>query len=364
MFFAAKGINGVEEKEVFDENKAEMVGMSFGSENPGRVFRGKFHVSLDDASISWSLNYLFSKASDEVKQFHSSDFIKKIAINKNGILVSRRRILDVQRFQAAGGLEESNLVGELGIKSNTPDVGRFSLIAYSIGEYVHRCHAKHAGYKNCDKESLINICIINLQVIETFESADGNVYGITLLAGEIGVPSSIPVDQDSEAEITVMNTAKLIDKFEAEETTEVENEVSSAQFTLKPIGEGLKYKVVTAKSKTDGEVALCNMKSKLSGSLTETIVAYKSCCCFTHCAVADIHAKNVVVELDVPSIGKNPLSQFPKFGDRSWLSFEENEEEIFLSHLVETDEFISMLTATGTDFGYLTDGEGGDSSPY
>ena len=185
------------------------------------------------------------------------------------------------------------------------------------------------------------------------------------MAYDIGVPSSILVDQDSEAEITVIDTAKkLTDKVEAEETTEAENEASSAQFTLKPVGEGLKYKVVSAKSKTEREVALCNMKSKLGGSSKETIVACKSCCCFTHCAVADIHAKNVVVELDVPSIGKNPLSQFPKFGDRSWLSFEEYEEEIFLSHLVETDEFISMLTATGTDFSYQTDGESGDSSPY
>ena len=68
--------------------------------------------------------------------------------------------------------------------------------------------------------------------------------------------------------------------------------------------------------------------------------------------------------MDVPTLGKKFQSQFPKFGDKYWQSFEEYEEEIFSSYLVETDEFISMLTATCTDFGYQTDGEGGDSSPY
>ena len=42
--------------------------------------------------------------------------------------------------------------------------------------------------------------------------------------------------------------AKLIDVIKAEETTEAENEVSSVQFTLKPVGESLKYKVVSTKS--------------------------------------------------------------------------------------------------------------------
>ena len=94
----------------------------------------------------------------------------------------------------------------------------------------------------------------------------------------------------------------------------------------------------------------------------KTVVGCKSCCCFTHYSVADKHAKNVV-ELEVPTLGIMLQSQFPNFGDKSWQSFEEYEEEIFSSHLVETDEFISMLTATSTDFGYQTDGEVGDSSP-
>ena len=156
--------------------------------------------------------------------------------------------------------------------------------------------------------------------------------------------------------------AKLIDEIKSEETTEAENEVSSVQITLKPVGEGLKYKVVTTKSKPEGEVVMSNVKSKFGGSSMKTVVGCKSCCCFTHCAVADNHTKNVV-ELEVPTLGKMPQSQFPNFGDKSWQSLEDYEEEIFSSHLVETDEFISMLTATCTDFGYQTDGEVGDSSP-
>ena len=157
---------------------------------------------------------------------------------------------------------------------------------------------------------------------------------------------------------------KLIDAVKAEETTEADNEVTSVQFTLKPVGEGLEYKVVTTSNYIpEDEVALSNVISKVGGFSKKTVFGCKSCCCITHCAVADKHARNVV-ELAVPTLSKLPQSQFPNFGDKSWQSLDDYEEEIFSSHLVETDEFISMLTATCTDFNYKTDGEGGDSSPY
>ena len=149
--------------------------------------------------------------------------------------------------------------------------------------------------------------------------------------------------------------AKLIDVIKAEETTEAENEVSSIQFTLKPVGEGLKYKVVTTtNSKPEGEVALSYVTSKVGGYSMKTIVGCKSCCCFTHCAVTDNHAKNAA-EFNTPVFGKVP--QCLNVVERSWQNYREYEEEIYSSHLLENDNdvFISLM-ATSRESEWLPSG--------
>ena len=92
-------------------------------------------------------------------RFCKSEFIRKIAIEKDGILFAKSRILDSQRFQAAGGLEELDSIAEFGIKLMTPVLDRYSPLAYSIGDYIHRKVAKHAGYENSFREGL-NHCFI------------------------------------------------------------------------------------------------------------------------------------------------------------------------------------------------------------
>ena len=76
--------------------------------------------------------YFFTKASEEVKQFYKPDFVKKIAVDKEGVLVARSRILACQRFEAAGGWEDSLILSELRIKAVTPVLDRFSPLSYSI----------------------------------------------------------------------------------------------------------------------------------------------------------------------------------------------------------------------------------------
>ena len=132
---------------------------SIGVKKPGIQFKGKFFVDLIDDDISWSLEYLFMKGSEEVKKFCSRDFIKKIAVEKNGVLFMKSRILDTQRLQSAGGLEDLDTVSEFGIKMMIPVLERFSPLSYSIGDYVHRKLSKHAGYESCLRESL-NHCFI------------------------------------------------------------------------------------------------------------------------------------------------------------------------------------------------------------
>ena len=137
----------------------EFANQSFGVKKPGMQFKGKNHVDLDKQDISWALEFLFKKGSEEVKKFNKADFIAKIAVEKDGILFCKTRILDCQRFQVAGGLEDHDIFAELGIKVVTPVLDRYSPLSYSIAGYVHRKLAKHKGYENCLRESL-NHCFI------------------------------------------------------------------------------------------------------------------------------------------------------------------------------------------------------------
>ena len=133
-------------KPVLDEYsifRYEAVYINFGVKKPGTQFTGSHHVDLDEEDISYALGYLFKKGTIEVKKFNKSDFLQKIAIEKNGFLFSKNRLLESQRFKAAGGLEEYEMIEELGIKSMTPVLDRFSPLSYSIGDYIHRIVAKH-----------------------------------------------------------------------------------------------------------------------------------------------------------------------------------------------------------------------------
>ena len=139
--------------------KKEFVGLSFGVKKPGTQFKGKYHVQLSKEDVSWALQYLFTKGTNEVKMFNEKEFIDKIAIEKNQILFSKSRLLDGQRFKVAGGLENMDILDEFGICVWTPVLDRFSPVSYSILEYVHRKISKHGGYETCLRESL-NFCFI------------------------------------------------------------------------------------------------------------------------------------------------------------------------------------------------------------
>ena len=67
-----------------------------GVKKPGIKFKGEHFVELIDDDISWALEYLFLKASEEVKKFCNPDFVKKIAVEMNKILFMKSRILDVE----------------------------------------------------------------------------------------------------------------------------------------------------------------------------------------------------------------------------------------------------------------------------
>ena len=116
-------------------------------------------LTLSDEDISDALYYLFSTAAKEVKEFTKPEIIKKIAVEKDGVLYSKSRIMEGQRFTQSGGLEQSNILADQGINIHTPVIERFSPLAYSIAYWVHDILCKHAGYETAHRTSL-NFCFI------------------------------------------------------------------------------------------------------------------------------------------------------------------------------------------------------------
>ena len=135
--------------------------MSFGVKKPGMQFRGNFHVNLTDDDVSRSLEYLYRKGSAEVLEFNKTEFVNRISVEKDGLLFCKSRILDGQRFQMAGGLEDENILSlkEFGLNMVVPVLDRFSPLSYSIADYIHRVVSRHGGYETCLRSSL-DCCFI------------------------------------------------------------------------------------------------------------------------------------------------------------------------------------------------------------
>ena len=145
-------------EEVVDVHRLAAFGV--GVKKPGLQFKGKFHVILTDGDMSLALEYLFRKESEVVKKFNKPELLMKISVEKDGILMSKTRILDGQRFQLAGGLENQNILAEYNMKLMTPVLDRFSSLSYSIADYIHTNIAKHAGYETSYRECLEHCFII------------------------------------------------------------------------------------------------------------------------------------------------------------------------------------------------------------
>ena len=131
-----------------------------GVKDPGIKFKGKCHVLLNEDDVSKALEYLFRKETEIVKEFNKAELLRKISVERSGILFSRSRILDGQRFQVAGGLEEQDILTDFNIKLLTPLLDRYSPLSYSIGDHIHNEVAKHGGYETCYRESLNHVFII------------------------------------------------------------------------------------------------------------------------------------------------------------------------------------------------------------
>ena len=101
-------------------------------------------AQISDKYLNAALLYFFRQASSEVLEFNSSQVVNRKSIMKDGVLLSRGRILDGMNFIETADLDTLNL-GSLGIKTMIPVIDRFSPLAYSLGQHFHWTVARHRG---------------------------------------------------------------------------------------------------------------------------------------------------------------------------------------------------------------------------
>ena len=147
------------------ETEDEAALVTVGVRDPGRKFRGNHHIFVTDSDMSMALEYLYRKATDEVLEFNKPELVKKISVEKDGILYSKSRILDGQRLQVAAGLENMEFLSSFkpyrkGFNLVCPVIDRFSPLSQSIAEYVHSQVSGHRGYESCYRASLDFVFII------------------------------------------------------------------------------------------------------------------------------------------------------------------------------------------------------------
>ena len=139
--------------------KVNHVNVQFGAKDPGPKFRGDFHVMITDDDQSRALEHLFRKATKEVKAFHKPEFLRKIGIEKDGIIYSKSRILDGQRIRVAPGCEDLEFLKlfkpfQSGFNLVCPVLDRFSPVSFAITFYVHNQLYQHRGYESSYRFSL------------------------------------------------------------------------------------------------------------------------------------------------------------------------------------------------------------------
>ena len=95
----------------------------------------------------------------EVIKFNSKQVVDRRTEMKDGVLLSRGRIIDGMNFIETADLDTLNL-DNLNIKTRIPVIDRFSPLAYSLAQHFHWTIAKHRGMETCLRMSLEHVHIL------------------------------------------------------------------------------------------------------------------------------------------------------------------------------------------------------------
>ena len=115
-------------------------------------------LQQDEFYLNLALTYYFRQATKEFLHFNGSKQVERKGVIKDGILLSKGRILDGMNFLESADLDTLDL-GSFGIKTMIPVIDRFSPLAYSLAMYFHWDVAKHKGAQTCSRISLQHVHI-------------------------------------------------------------------------------------------------------------------------------------------------------------------------------------------------------------
>ena len=114
---------------------------------------------LNEHHINAALVYIFRKASCEVQHFYSKKAVEKVAVNHDGILLSKGRLLEGINFTDTGELGNYSLES-LGVKVKLPVLARYSPLSYCVAQHVHWVVGKHRGIETTNRISLQHVSIL------------------------------------------------------------------------------------------------------------------------------------------------------------------------------------------------------------
>ena len=112
-----------------------------------------------DKYLNMALLYYFRQASREVTMFNRPQVLEKRTVMKDGVLLSKGRILDGMNFLQTADLDTLNL-GSLGVKTMIPVIDRFSPLAFSLAQHFHWSVSKHRGFETCLRMSFEHVHIL------------------------------------------------------------------------------------------------------------------------------------------------------------------------------------------------------------
>ena len=114
---------------------------------------------LTDRFLNSALLYYFRVASQEVLQFNNRKVVEKRTELKDGVLLSKGRIIEGMNFLETADLDTLNL-DKLCIKTKIPVIDRYSPLAYSLAQHFHWSIARHKGIETCLRYSLEHVHIL------------------------------------------------------------------------------------------------------------------------------------------------------------------------------------------------------------
>ena len=95
-------------------------------------------VTLTEDDLSLALEDIFTRASKEVRQFTDAKLLDKIAVDENGILMCKTRIMEGQEMEVFGELANVDQLKDLAsINFKVPLVDHHSSLAISLAYHFH-----------------------------------------------------------------------------------------------------------------------------------------------------------------------------------------------------------------------------------